>query len=84
MTFLSDRRGKFKILGLQGDSPPSNFPCLVGHCDLHMRKTLRVIGPLTAFFQNKKITACKVKDEKEETISLFFDSVQSTEDYPSI
>ena len=35
------------------------------------------------FFQGKKFTACKIKDEKEETI-LFFDGVQSTEDYPSI
>ena len=36
------------------------------------------------FFESKKFTACKIKDEKEETIFYFFDGVQSTEDYPSI
>ena len=83
--FLSNRRGKFKLLGLQGDPPPQ-FPRLVGHPDLPMRKTLRVVGLLTVmiFFQRKKFTACKIKDEKEGTMFLFFDGVQSTEDYPSI
>ena len=36
------------------------------------------------FFESKKFTACKIKDEKEETIFYFFDGVQSTEDYLSI
>ena len=47
MIFLPNRRGKFKLLGLQGDFP-LQFPHLVGHPDLSMRKTLRVIGLLTA------------------------------------
>ena len=68
--FLSNRRGKFKLLGLQGNPVPSQFPRLVGHPDLPMRKILKVVGLLTVmiFFQSKKFTACKVKDEKEETI----------------
>ena len=72
MIFLSNRRGKFKLLGLQGDPPPQ-FPRLVGHPDLPMRKTLRVVGLFTVmiFFQRKKFTVCKIKDEKEETIFSF-------------
>ena len=71
--FLSNRRGKFKLLDLQGDPPPPQFPRLVGYPDLPMRKTLRVVGLLTVmiFFQSKKFTACKIKDEKEETIFYF-------------
>ena len=70
--FLSNRRGMLKLLGLQGDSPPQ-FPHLVGHPDLSMRKTLRVVGLLTVMilFQSKKLTACKIKDEKDETIFYF-------------
>ena len=73
MIFLSNRRGKFKLLDLQGDPPPPQFPRLVGYPDLPMRKTLRVVGLLTVmiFFQSKKFTACKIKDEKEETIFYF-------------
>ena len=75
MIFLSNRRQKFKLLGLQGDSPsaPAQFPCLVEHPDLSMKKTLRVVCLLIVmiFFQSKKFTACKVKDEKEETIFRF-------------
>ena len=41
--FLYDRREKFKLLDLQGDPPPPQFPCLVGYPDLPMRKTLRVL-----------------------------------------
>ena len=71
--FLSNIRGKFKLLDLQGDPPPPQFPRLVGYPDLPMRKTLRVVGLLTVmiFFQSKKFTACKIKDEKEETIFYF-------------
>ena len=69
------------IFVLQGDpapSPPpphtqSQVPRFVGHPDLPMSKTLRVVGLLAVmiFFQSKKFTACKVKDEKEETIFYF-------------
>ena len=59
--FLSNRRGKLKLLGLQGDPPPPQFPRLVEHPDLRMREILRVVGLLTAmiFLQRKKFTACK-------------------------
>ena len=71
--FLSNRTGKFKLLNLQGDPPPPQFPPLVRYPDLSMRKALRVVGLLTVmiFSQNKKFTACKIKDEKEETIFIF-------------
>ena len=72
--FYQTERGKFKLLGLQGDPPPSpQFPHLMGHRDLLMRKTLRVVGLLTIIilFQSKKFTACKTKDGKEETIFYF-------------
>ena len=73
--FLSNRRRKLKLLGLQVDPPPSTqFPRLVGHPDFPTRKTLRVVGglfTLMIFFQSKKFTVCKIKDEKEETISYF-------------
>ena len=73
MIFSSNRRGNVKLLDLQGDRPPPQFPCLVGYLDLPMRKTLRVFGLLTVmvFFQSKKITACKIKDEKEDTFFYF-------------
>ena len=73
MIFLSNRRGKFKLLDLQGDLPPPQLPRLVGYPDLSMRKTLRVVDLLTVmiFFQRKKFTACKIKDEKEETTFYF-------------
>ena len=79
--FLSNRRGMLKLLGLQGDSPPQ-FPHLVGHPDLSMRKTLRVVGLLTVMilFQSKIFKACKIKVYN----CLYFDGVPSTEDYPSI
>ena len=71
--FLSNRRRKFKLLDLQGDPLPPQFPCLVGYPDLPTRKTLRVVDLLTLmiFFYRKKITACKIKDEKEETTFYF-------------
>ena len=60
--FLSNRRGKFKLLDLQGDLPPPQLPRLVGYPDLSMRKTLRVVDLLTVmiFFQSKQSTACKI------------------------
>ena len=50
--------------------PLPQFLCLVGHPDLPMKKILRVVGLLNVmiFFQSKTFTACKIKDEKEETI----------------
>ena len=73
MIFLSHRRRKFKLLDLQGDPPPPQFPRIVGYPDLPMRKILRVVGLLTVMilFQSKKFTACKIKDEKAETIFYF-------------
>ena len=73
MIFLSNKRRKFKLLDPQEDSPPSQFPRLVGYLDLPIDKTLRVVGLLTVifFFQSKKFTACKIKDKKEEKIFYF-------------
>ena len=76
---ISNRRGKFKLSGLQGDPPPF-FP-LAGHLDLPIMKTLRrVLNLLTImilkrvtlsiFFQSNKFTPCEVKDEKEVANSL--------------
>ena len=69
MLFLSKERGKYKLLGLQGNPPPQ-FPRLVGHPDLPMLKMLRVVGLLIKkiLFQSKKFTVCKVKNQKEKTI----------------
>ena len=60
--FLSNRRGKFKHLDLQGDLLPPQFPQLVGYPDLPMRKALTLAGLLTViiFFQSKKFTAYKI------------------------
>ena len=72
--FLSNRRGKFKLLGLQGDPPPSLVPSLCGASwSLHEENPLKVIGLLIVmiFFQSQKSTVCKVKDEKEETVFYF-------------
>ena len=41
---LSNRRGKYKFLDLQGDASPPQFPRLVGYPDLSIRKTLMVVG----------------------------------------
>ena len=71
--FLSNIRGKVKLLDLQGDPPPPQFPRVVGYPNLHLMKTLRVVDLLTViiFFQSKKFTACKIKDKKEETTFYF-------------
>ena len=71
--FLSNRREKVKLPDWQGDPPPPQFPRFVGYHDLPRRKTLRVGGLFTVmiFFQRKKFTACKIKDEKEEKIFYF-------------
>ena len=52
---------------------PPQLPHLVRHPDLPMRKTVRVVGLLIVmiFSESKKFTACKVKDEKEETTFYF-------------
>ena len=67
------------------ETPSCQFPRLVRHPDLPMRKTLRVVGLLTVMilFQSEKFIACKIKDERGDDF-LFFDSIQSTEDYSSI
>ena len=58
---------------MQGVPPPPQFPQLMGYLDLPMRKILRVVDLLTVIilFQRKKITACKIHDEKQETIFYF-------------
>ena len=69
-------RRKFKLLGLQRNlplpppSPLPQLPSLVEHSDLPMRKILKVVVLLTVliFPQSKKFAACKVKNEKMETI----------------
>ena len=85
MILLSNRRGKYKLLDLQEDSPPPQFPRLVGYPDLPMRKTLSVAGLLSVmiFFQRKKITACKIEKKRGDNF-LFFHGVQSTGEYPPI
>ena len=71
--FLSNRRGKFKLLDLQGDRHPPQFHRLVGYLDLPMRKILRVVDLLTVmiFFQSKSLQHVKLKMKKEETIFYF-------------
>ena len=51
------QKGKFKLLDLQGNPPPPQFPHLVGYPDLSMRKILRVVGLLTVndFLSKQKI-----------------------------
>ena len=65
---LKSRRGKFKLLDLQGGPSPPQFLRLVRYPpDLPMKKTLSAVGVLTVmiFFQSRKFTACKIKEEKE-------------------
>ena len=84
---LTNRRGKFKFLGLQGDLP--QLPPLVGHSNLPIRETLkRVLVLLTLivlkrvsesiFFESNKFTACKVKDKKEVANYLMAFSLMKT------
>ena len=72
--FLSNRRGKLKLLGLQGDPPPSPFPSLSGKSwSPHEENPEGGWSSYTVviFFESKKFTACKIKDEKEETVFYF-------------
>ena len=71
------QKGKVETFRLAG-RPPSPFPSLSGTSWSPHGLLIVMI-----FFQSKKFTECKIKDEKEETV-LFFDGVQSAEDYPSI
>ena len=76
------QKGKLQTYGFAGRPPSSTqFPPLVGHPDLPIRKTLRrVLGLFTAmilkrvsesiYFQSNKFTTCKVKGEKEVANSL--------------
>ena len=70
------QNGKVETYGLAGRLPHLQFPALVGHHDLPIRKILRrVLGLFTVmilkratesiYFQSNKFTACKIKDEKE-------------------
>ena len=63
----------FKLLDLQNDPPPPQFPCFVGYPDLPMRKTMKAVGLLSVmtFLQSKKLALCKIKDEKEKTVFHF-------------
>ena len=76
---ISNRKGKFKPLILQGDPRPQ-FPPLVWYPNFSMRKILesawsaylmilKRVGD-SIFFQSNKFTACKVKDEKQVANSL--------------
>ena len=60
--------------------PPLQFPHLLEHPDLPMRKSLKVVGLLTViiFFQSKKFAACKFKDEKEKTITQLITQLSVT------
>ena len=72
VTFLSNRRGKFELLGFQGVLP-LQFLRLVGHPDPLLRKTLRVVGllPVIIFFQSKKFTDVKLKMKKRRQFFIF-------------
>ena len=84
---ISNRRGKFKLLGLQGELPPSPSP-LVRHPNFPIRKILRrVLGLLTMFLENVSVRISfkatnlqhvRLKIEKKRQI------LQSIEGYPSI
>ena len=74
LSFLVQQNGKVPSFGPEW-RPPKCTP-LMGHLDLHIKKTLRsVFGLLTVMilkkvsqillFQQNKFTAYKVKDEKE-------------------
>ena len=76
----SQQKGKLQTYILQGD-PSIQFPPLVRHPDLPIKKILRrVLGLFTAmilkrvcdsnYFKSNKFTTCKVKDEKEMANSL--------------
>ena len=76
------QKGKLQTYGFAGrPSSSTQFPSLVGHPDLPIRKTLRrVLGLFTAmslkrvsesiYFQSNKFATCKVEDEKEVANSL--------------
>ena len=71
--FLSNRGESLNFQACKETFLPPQFPCLVEHPDLPMRKALKVVGLLTGiiFFQSKKFTAWKIKDEKEKIIFYF-------------
>ena len=59
-------KGKVETFRLAGRPSPSPFPYLSGTSwSPHGLLTVMI------FFQSKKFTACKIKDEKEETIFYF-------------
>ena len=73
MRYFYPTEGKSLNFYVCRETPPPQFPWLVGHPNLSMRKTPRVVGLLTVMilFQSKKFAACKIADEKEETIFYF-------------
>ena len=83
------QKAKGQAFSLAGRLPPSpQFFFLVGHPDLSIRKTLRMVLNLilktvggSIFFQINKFTA-SLKIKKRRQILLY--GIQSSEDYPSI
>ena len=69
--FLSNRRQKFNRLGFQGD-PPRQFPCLSGHPDLSMRKTLRWLVCLLKWFPFKAKMSQHVKLKLKKRRQFFY------------
>ena len=72
-TYLKAIGDTFSSQYLRNLPPPPQFPHLVGYPDLPMKKALREVGLFTVmiFFQTKKFTACKMKNEKEKTFFYF-------------
>ena len=71
--FIKQRGESLNFKACRETPPSPQFPHLMGHHDLLMRKTLREVGLLTIIilFQSKKFTACKTKDGKKETVFCF-------------
>ena len=66
---IFNRRGKFKLFGLQGDSPPQFF-FLVGHTGLPIRKTLRRVLDLLTVMISKRVSESIFFPINEFTASL--------------
>ena len=65
---IFNRRGKFKLFGLQGDSP--QFFLLVGHPGLPIRKTLRMVLDLLNVMILKRVSESIFFQINEFTASL--------------
>ena len=66
---IFNRRGKFKLFGLQGDSPPQFF-FLVEHAGLPIRKTLRRVLDLLTVMISKRVSESISFQINEFTASL--------------